>query len=429
MRTFSLVSLLSTALFAAVATGAHADVTFVKIADNTGPLDAPTSPTIADSGIVAFWSGRDAVGRGIYTGDGIFLRTIVEAGVSSGIGINQGQYGVSLEGYVAYALTTTGSDAKIYRGNGLAASTVIDSVSTAIGLTYSPIAINAFGQVAFVKHLDIGSRTTNMAVYRSDRGGAPVVRMKTGDAIRGGGTLIGFSTNEPMLSTSGHVAAVATAKDRLGGIYRAEQGTVPTISKIVPDSVTSISSSNKISGTGRIAHVTGAAGSAPAGVFLGIGNEVRAERGTTTTYPPPFTALSVGGVNARGEVVFWGNKPGTNRVAFYHDGTTLTEIADTRTDLSEISNATLNEGGTWALLATRRSGGTALFAGNRATPRFMVVGVGSALFDSTVSELNVINPNNGNSTYLNVRNQIAFSYRLANGKIGIARADISSLLH
>jgi len=427
------ISLVSTALFVSIvsASAAHAQPAFVKIADNTGPLDSLTAPTIADSGIVAFWSGRDAGGRGIYTGDGSFpLRTIVEGGISSGIGVYQGHYGVSLDGHVAYALTTTGRDAAIYRGNGLAPSALIESATTAFGSTYSPLAINAFGQVAFVKRLDIGSSKTNMAVYRSDRGGAPAARMKTGDAIRGGGTLMGFNTSEPLLSTSGHVAAVATAKDRFGGIYRAEQGTTPTVSKIVPDSVTSISTSNKISGTGRIAHVTGAAGSAPSGVFLGIGNEVRAERGTTTTYPPPFTVLSVGGVNSRGGVVFWGNKPGTTRVAFYHDGTALAEIAvaATSTELGEIYNATLNEEGTWALLASRRSGGTALYAGNRTTARFMVIGVGSPLFDSTVSELSVINPSGTNATYLNVRNQIAFSYRLANGKVGIARADFSSLL-
>ena len=56
----------------------------------------------------------------------------------------------------------------IYRGNGLAPSTLIDSVSTAIGVTYSPLAINAFGQVAFVKNLGVGTSTTNMAVYRFD---------------------------------------------------------------------------------------------------------------------------------------------------------------------------------------------------------------------------------------------------------------------
>ena len=87
-----------------------------------------------------------------------------------------------------------------------------------------------------------------------------------------------------------------------------------------------------------------------------------------------------------------------------------------------------NEGGVWAFVGERDSGGSAIYAGSSAVPLFTVIGVGSALFGSTVRNLNVINPNYGNASYLNVKNQIAFSYTLADGKSGIARIDISELV-
>lgn len=377
-------------------------VPIVKIADDTGPLTGLMSPAIADSGIVVFWSSKDAGGRGIYTGDGMFLRTIVEGDAASGIG-NQ-QYNVSLDGYVAYILNL-GSESEVCRGNGVSLGVRLDAATTPTA--YSPAAINAFGTVAFVKN----QRT----VYRSDAGGVPLVRMKAGDVASRDRVINGFDNHEPLLSLAGHVATNASSPTG-AGFYSANPTGAPVV--VAHNAEGPVSTYGKINGLGKVAFVSGA----PRGTGVFVGTSPR-----IATTAVPYVALGIGGVNARGAVAFWGNLGG-ERAAFYHDGTTLTKILDTSGPLREITSMALNEGGTWAICGERDSGGSTIYAGNTRVPTFTVIETGSPLFGSTVRTLSVINTTYGNATYLNVKNQIAFAYTLTSGASGIARIDISELV-
>ena len=102
------------------------------------------------------------------------------------------------------------------------------------------------------------------------------------------------------------------------------------------------------------------------------------------------------------------------------DGGPLTTIADRSGPFSSFSsfssgNPSINDSGTVAFIAGLDAGGAGIFIGD-GTATSEVIGIGDALFDSTIATFGI------SPTSLNDSGQVAFYYRLTNGTTGIAIA-------
>ena len=345
--------------FAAAVPAVKADYTFRIIADSTGPFSSLGDISLNASGTVAFSGRLDDGSYGIFKSDGIATTTIFSTTVRLAI---LGNPSINRAGTVAFATRAALGEA-VFSGNGGPLTTIADTTGpfSSFSGTYST-AINVSGTVAFTASLDSG-------------GG--------GYFASTGGVVTPLFLNTPTL----HPDFNFTFNDAGTVAFRAYFGQTGATTGIVAHNnglVTTI-----VDSSGLLNYF----GSAPS---------------LNSTGTVAFVA-GVGGIDGGTYGIYSGN------------GGLLTTIADLSGPFSafpsfDFGNPSINDSGTVGFIAGLDVGGAGVFVGD-GTATSEVIGIGDALFGSTIATFNI------SPTSLNDSGQLAFYYRLANGTTGIALAN------
>jgi hypothetical protein len=190
------------------------DYTFVSKADNTGPLGPPSSvsPSVSNSGIVAFRNNPDAGGVGIYSGHGTTVTTVAHS---------SGPYGgfdwptsVNSSGTVAFNADIDAGGNGMFVGSGGAITPIATSAGP-LNLFSGP-SINDAGTVAFTAGRDAGGT----GVYKGNGGAITTIVDTTGP-------LSGF--HSPNIDSTGNVTVSGFFDAGGMGIFRGNGGPVTTL--------------------------------------------------------------------------------------------------------------------------------------------------------------------------------------------------------
>ncbi len=126
-------------------------------------------------------------------------------------------------------------------------------------------------------------------------------------------------------------------------------------------------------------------------------------------------------INDHGQIAFRANEDATSQSGIFtvnQDGTSLRTIVSTGNGpFSQVRAPIINDLGTVAFYGFTDAGGTGIFIGGDPVAD-KVIAVGDPLFGSTVNTL-------GFFRGINNRNEIVFNYTLADGRDGIARAQLT----
>ncbi|MEP0758833.1 choice-of-anchor tandem repeat NxxGxxAF-containing protein [Coleofasciculus sp. FACHB-T130] len=361
-----------------------ASFTFTKIADTSDRFSSfLSSPALNNAGTAAFLAGLDTGSIGIFTANGSTITTIANtnnffSSFRTPLSINDG-------GTVAFSAVLAQVATGIFKGNGTTTPTPValafpqsdsngvespwidDDVIVAkdyFSDFYLP-SINNAGVVAFVERL-----------YRGER-----ILTSEGKVID---TIFYGSVNSPFINDERTVA------------YRIESGNPSTV----------IVTSN---GTTRTI-VASIGNNYPED--SGFGSPALNNLGNVAFYAPPAIDPSND----------WYTPPepfvgGKNAALFASNSKTTTLIADTSGSLNGFLGVpSINDVGTIAFFAELDAGGTGIFTG--ADPlKDKVISTGDTLFGSTVTSLSFSREG------LNNAGQVAFLASLADGTMGIFRAD------
>ncbi|MBD2540516.1 choice-of-anchor tandem repeat NxxGxxAF-containing protein [Coleofasciculus sp. FACHB-SPT36] len=361
-----------------------ASFTFTKIADTSDRFSSfLSSPALNNAGTAAFLAGLDTGSIGIFTANGSTITTIANtnnffSSFRTPLSINDG-------GTVAFNAVLAQVATGIFKGNGTTTPTPIalafpqsdsngvespwidDDVIVAkdyFSDFYSP-SINNAGVVAFIERL-----------YRGER-----ILTSEGKVID---TIFYGSVNSPFINDERTVA------------YRIESGNPSTV----------IVTSN---GTTRTI-VASIGNNYPED--SGFGSPALNNVGNVAFYAPPAIDPSND----------WYTPPepfvgGKNEALFASNSKTTTLIADTSGSFNGFLGVpSINDVGTIAFFTKLDAGGTGIFTG--ADPlKDKVISTGDTLFSSTVTSLSFSREG------LNNAGQVAFLASLADGTMGIFRAD------
>lgn len=300
------------------------------------------------------------------------------------------------EGMVAYSGTLEGSEVSwIFRGNGEEVVTVADTEGEYRSFGSPSIADG--DQVAFWALLKKGGSV----ILRSD-GATPTT---IAAAELGSGF---YLQEEVSINNSGRVAFQGISSVGVARIFAS-----------VGDTPTTIAISNRnfllfggpaIDDAGTVVFKAWNPSSTPWGIYTGNG-------GSPGTLANRFLKVLDPSVSDSGIVAFQGIENGQQRI-FKHDGATLTIVADTSEVFDTLSYASVNDEGVVAFWGVPRSTGKAGIFTGPDLEKDKVIAAGDALFGSTVSSLIAFGPEG-----LNNAGQVAFYAQLADGTVGIYRAD------
>lgn len=353
---------------------------FTTIADTTifatfefSPTGVPlaTAPAINDSGQVAFWGVDSSLEAGIFVGDGASLTEIADtSGDFSFLGVGPS---INDRGTVAFLAGLDRGDAGYFTSDGTTTNLIADSseqfnfqrIPTLDNLFGEPV-INNRGKVAFRADLDSGER----GIFSSRKD-----RIRTVADPSSGLTTFGIT---PDINAKGTVVFSA-------GIAPVP-GTIEVDGQSVP-----------------IAELF-----QNAGIFTKRGRHLRA-----IADPNDGFALfgSSPAINNRGTVALIAVNANGEAEVLTGNGGRLTQIADSRGDLSSFRSVDINNQGTVAYLANFDAGGSGLFVGQQ-----KIIATGDEFLNSTVTELNFLNKGLSHDS-------VAFWAKLADGRSGVFRAD------
>jgi hypothetical protein len=217
-------------------------------------------------------------------------------------------------------------------------------------------------------------------------------------------TAVEGTERTPSINSSGTVAFATT-----GAVFIGSGGPLTTIANS-SGAFSGFITSPSINDSGTVAFraFLDAGGS---GVFTGNGGPVTTVANTSGPFSFFDTAVSI---NASGTVAFRADLDGGGKGIFLGSGGAVTTIADDSGPFSDFTTPAINASGAIAFRGATDSGPIGIFTGdNPSTDK--VIAVGDALFGSTVTTVNFANG-------LNDDGDIAFFYRLADGRFGIAVA-------
>ncbi len=385
-RFYNRIALAACALTALAPTIAFAQsITFANIADTTttnggafSSFNSFGTPSINASGTVAFLANLDAGGSGIFT-------------------------------------NTAGSNT---------ASTIADRTNTNNGAfnSFSIPSINASGTVAFVAFLDAGGS----AIFTNTAGSNTAATVADRTTTNGGAF---NSFNIPTINASGTVAFLANLDTGSSGIFTNTVGsnTATTVANFTTTNNGAFSNFAPIatinaSGTVAFGADLDAGG---AGIFTNTAGNTTAATvaDSTTTNGGAFNSFGNASINASGTVVFLANLDAGGASIFTNtagSGTAST-VADEATGFFNLGEPSINASGTVAFLARRNTGPGIFAALSGSNVPFAVVQRGDSLFGSTISSLDFFRDG------LSDGNALAFQYTLADGRSGIAVANISAV--
>ncbi|ODS30298.1 MAG: PEP-CTERM motif protein [Candidatus Scalindua rubra] len=168
------------------------------IADTSGSLSGFNgTPSINDSGTVAFWAALDAGGEGIVTGDGGSTTVLYDTSGSIN-GFDQVDPSINDSGLVAFQVDISGGDEGIYRGNGGPITVIAVRSSTVEGISPS---INNFGTVSFKGLGGFSPGWPSDGIFTSSGGPLTTIADANGPFF-----FSGSSSNNTSINDSGMVA-------------------------------------------------------------------------------------------------------------------------------------------------------------------------------------------------------------------------------
>jgi hypothetical protein len=350
-------------------------INIASVVDNTGEFNFgnTTAPAINDSGTVAFSTSLKNNTTGVFTVSGGVVTTIARAFVTPVSGGGTLGLGVSFPSINNAGVVAFGNTGGIYTGSGGALTTIADRTNTNNGqfdFFRDAPTINDAGTVAFMATNDASGR----GLYTGTGGALTTVyntNLASGDFLN------------PMINASGTVAFVSDSpQPGVQGVYTVSGGTLTTVVD----------------------------NSGPFSNFFG----------TNQTSNPT--------INDLGTVAFHGQLDNSVQGIYTRTpGGLIATVADNVLtnggifDQFGFGAPAINEIGTVAFLASTDGRGFGIFSSlsGVASP-FKLIQEGDELFGSTVTSLNF------SRSGLNESNQLTFQYRLANGREGIAVANITA---
>lgn len=340
---------------------AYADLppgTFVNIADTTtGELTNLAAPAVNNTGVVAFAAQIPAGGRGVYTGSISTPVNTFGSIIVVGSKDSIGRPAINNAGLVAVQVSYDIGGHQMIVGAGGSFDIIADNTGPAL-IMGTEIGINDSGDVVFSGSPVFGS--ANQAIHIGNNS-TPTNTLTTIATLGDGFT----SVISPDINTGGMVCF--TGRSSIDLSWRLYTG-----------------------GAGK--PITSVVGS---GTF-------------------PFRGV----INDSGSTVFYSTASGTS--GLYINGASGTQpfvtIGGEFTALSEV--AAINNMGVVAFIGTT-SAGVGIYAGPDPVED-RLIGVGDALFGSTISSLELARHG------LNDAGQLAFEYALASGVEGIAVANLDS---
>lgn len=341
--------------------GRKYDFEFTSVADSTqGFSDFDTFPAINNSGAVAFVAVRSEVGQGVFRAADRKVSAL--ATQRDGFQAFSGAPAMNAAGTVAFIVTTSSGSIAILRSDGLATVVIADSLANRLfKIGVGSPSINASGTVAFES-------------VRSEPGLPASVFTGTGGPLRAA-----FSTSPDGFKSFGNVAInnsgtmvfSATLTSGVRGVFRGRETAVPIADTITHPEFDTFGDP-VINNAGTIADFVSLF---PSGLIRIITGTPRGITSRNDPEHPAFTASEHPSINNHGAVAFYG---------------------------FPLSNPEDPTG-----IFLEMSGGHNLIP---------VVRPGDKLFGSTVASVDL------GRFALNDRMELAFQYRLTDGRSGIAIA-------
>lgn len=182
----------------------------VNVGRGQGPFSVYTIPGINDQGTVAFNADLKDGGKGIFTGNGGTLTTIVDT--SSGPYTKFSVASINNNEQVAFDAGLADGGSALYISKGGKLTTLADTSGLFKDLTKSDVALNQKGQVAFLGELDDGTT----AIFD---GPDPVANkvISVGDKL-GNSTVQALFISHEGLNDQGQIAFDATLVDGNGNV-------------------------------------------------------------------------------------------------------------------------------------------------------------------------------------------------------------------
>lgn len=326
-------------------------------------------------------------------------------------------YSVNSAGTVAFVAVrsaTAGGGGGIYTALNTSGVTAIALDTSPEFSAFSIPTINSSGTVAFLAGRDAGGQGIYTA---SNISGFTTVALSTTPE---------FSIlADPSLNSNGVVAFRAKRDPLRDGIYTA---TNTNASNTV--ALNSNSEFRFLDGSPVINSIGVVAFRADRNAAVGGGSGIYTATNTgsfTTialTTSPEFSGFGLPTINSAGLIAFTAGRDagGSGVYTATNAGRFNTIALSDSPEFSAFNSAVLNNLGTVAFSASRDAGGTGIYAAlTGITNPFTIIRTGDTLFGSTVTDLNFYQGLAEDS------NTLAFTYTLANGVTGIARANISNV--
>jgi dienelactone hydrolase len=333
-----------------------------------------TAPAINDAGQVAFWGATASLDAGIFVGKSDSLAPIANTtGEFSFLGVGPS---INNRGSVAFLGGLDSGDAGYFTSDGATITRIADS-SGPFNFQRIPTLDNLFGEPVI--------NDSSTVAFRADldEGGKGILTSTAGDIQ----TIADFNSK---LTTFG----IAPDLNERGTVVFSA-GTTPVPGAIDVDGQTV-----------PIAELF-----QNAGIFTGQTDEL-------TTIADPSDGLILFGsspaINNQGTVAFIAVSTTGEVGVFTGNGGNLTTVADSAGLLSSFRGVDINDAGRVAYLADFDTGGSGIFVGQQE-----VIATGDELLSSTVVDLNFLNKG------FNNRDSVAFWAKLADGRSGVFRADVT----
>jgi hypothetical protein len=365
-RVAALVSIIAATV--PIAEAAAANYNFVNVADSGQfRIFAGFGLSLNNHGTVAFAAAQGANDRGVFTGAGGPITTIIDR---SGAFDDFRWTSINDSGTVAFAARRDISPLfSIVISDGGPVTTISDPIFTdGIPSELAQPAINSLGTVAFrVGFSEHDPLRRNFAIYTGSGGPLTLIADSSGP--------LGHAAFAEPLGMNDHGTVAFLASMDAGGF----------------------------------------------GMFSGNGGPLT----PIVTSASGFTNLQEPSINADGTVAFFGERTGGVVGIFAHRDGTLTTIADSSGPFTGNfgNEVDINASGKVAFKATLDAGGSGIFTGPDPVAD-KVIQTGDALFGSTVTVVGDVSARTSDIFDMNDHGEIAFRYELANGVSGIAVARI-----
>lgn len=302
---------------------------------------------------------------------------------------------VNASGMVAFRGILDGGGEGVYVWDGASVMPVADTLGDFA--SFERPSFNKGGTVAFGAGLDAGGA----GIYTGTTAGGTTPVAETSG---GYSALTGASIND-----AGTVSFVGTLDTGVSGVYTVTGGTTSTV---VTDTgeITGFLGPTSLNNSGEVAFAA-ATGSAATELFI----DADSVSVTGITADVIHPRVSLGG---SGGIAYWASTGGVEWIGeAYHYGNIQWEAGGVR-GFDTFGDPIAAGDGLFAFTATLESGASGIFVDHLGYGADELIGIGDALFGSTVVDLTL------GLEGLNDSRDVAFGYELADGRSGIALAQI-----